>query len=125
MARILIIEDDASVRKLLVTFLGRAGYVVEEATDGREGIHKNTNTPADLIITDLIMPGKEGLETIVELRSEFPELKIIAISGGIASSDENYLNAAELCGASKVFSKPFDNKKLLEAVEVLLNEGQK
>ena len=123
MAKILIIEDQAEVRELLNALLSRSGHCVREARDGREGIHSFRTFPADLIITDLIMPRKEGLETIIDLRQEFPDLKIIAISGGGRDSRENYLKTAELCGASRIFHKPFDNDELLAAVDELLGDS--
>lgn len=124
MARILIIEDDDEVRQLLGSLLARSGHEVVEAVDGRDGIHRFRTDPADLVITDLIMPRKEGLETIVELRREHPDLRIIAISGGSRDGRENYLNAAQLCGASLIFSKPFDNRDLLAAVDRLLGSAE-
>lgn len=122
MPRILIIEDDQEVRQLLKMLLERAGYTVAEAEDGQEGIHRFRTTPSDLVITDLIMPHKEGLETIVDMRNEFPDLKIIAISGGARSNADNYLRTAKLCGAERIFAKPFDNQELLDAVAELLND---
>lgn len=119
-AKILVIEDDCKVRKLLQRLLSRAGYQVSEAGDGQEGIHSFRNNPTDLIITDLIMPGKEGLETIIDLRREFPKLRIIAISGGGIDGQDSYLNAAKLCGADMTFRKPFDTKKFLDAIGGLL-----
>jgi len=118
--RILIIEDDAEVRELLSTLLSRAGYEISEACDGVEGIHAFRTDPSDLIITDLVMPGKEGLETIVDLRNEFPDLKIIAISGGGLDGQNNYLNAARLCGATMTFRKPFKNQEIIDAANKLL-----
>ena len=123
MAKILIIEDDKEVRGLLKALLSRSGHTVREAGDGREGIHNFRTSPSDLIITDLIMPHKEGLETIIDLRQEFPDLKIIAISGGSRDNRENYLKTAELCGASRIFHKPFANKDLLAAVNELLDDS--
>ncbi len=119
-SRILVIEDDAEIRTLLSVLLKRAGYLVEVAGDGTAGIHAFRTNPADLIITDLVMPGKEGLETIVDLNREFPDLKIIAISGGGVDGQDNYLNAARLCGASMTFRKPFINRELIEGVNNLL-----
>ena len=123
MPRILIIEDDQEVRQLLKLLLERAGYDVTEAADGQEGIHLFRTAPCDLVITDLIMPHKEGLETIIDMRNEFPDLKIIAISGGARSNADNYLRTAKLCGAERIFSKPFDNQVLLDAVAELLQTG--
>jgi DNA-binding response OmpR family regulator len=121
-SRILVIEDDTEVRDLLRALLGRAGHEVEVANDGVAGIHAFRTNPADLIITDLVMPGKEGLETIVDLRREFPDLKIIAISGGGLDGQNNYLNAAQLCGATMTFRKPFDNEEFVDAVNELLSD---
>ncbi len=121
--RILVIEDDDEIRSLLKVLLTRAGHKVDLASDGNEGIHSFRTNPADLIITDLVMPGKEGLETIVDLKREYPQLKIIAISGGGLYGERNYLNAARLCGATVTFRKPFRNDELLEAVDKLLNEN--
>ena len=121
MGRILVIDDDNEVRELLCTLLRRQGHEVTQAPDGQAGIHSYRTSPVDLIITDLFMPVKEGLETIVDLRREHPDLKIIAISGGNREGMGNYLRAAELCGASRIFHKPFKNAELLDAVEELLS----
>ena len=84
MSRILIIEDDEHVRGMLRKMLERIGYDVFDAPDGKEGLDFYRNTPVDLVITDILMPEKEGIQTIMELRREFPDVKIIAISGGEA-----------------------------------------
>ncbi len=122
MAKILIIDDDVQIRKLLQNLLDRAGYEVAVAADGKEGLDAYRRAPADLIITDLIMPEKEGIEMILELRQESPVVKIIAISGGARIAPENYLRMAESLGASRTFSKPVDRKALLAAIEELLAE---
>jgi DNA-binding response OmpR family regulator len=121
MARILIIEDDSQVREMLRQMLERAGYEVLDVPNGKEGIRLHRQKPTDLIITDLIMPEKEGIETIIELRSDFPEAKIIAISGGGRVGPMDYLNAAQKFGAVRTFSKPFERRELLEAVSALLD----
>src|SRR5688572_234064 len=82
MQRILVIDDDEQVRALLYEILDRAGFKVVEATNGVEGLKLYRAQPADLVITDLIMPEKEGVETILELRREFPDVRVVAISGG-------------------------------------------
>lgn len=123
-SRILIIEDDAEVRELLKTLLSRAGYDISVASNGMEGIHSFRTDPTDLIITDLVMPKKEGLETIVDLLREFPDLKIIAISGGGLDGQNNYLNAARLCGATLTFRKPFKNQEIIDAVNGLLTKKE-
>ena len=85
MKRILIIEDDPSQRKLFKLILEKANYEVIEAPDGRIGCSLFRQQPCDLVITDMFMPDKEGMETIFELKTEFPNVKIMAISGGSAS----------------------------------------
>ena len=120
MTRILVIEDDAIVRELLQEILAHAGYEVAEARDGKEGIRLYRNEPADLVITDLIMPEKEGIETIMELRRDFPQVKIIAISGGGHVSPAGYLEIASRLGVQRTFAKPFLPDEILEAVRELV-----
>jgi YesN/AraC family two-component response regulator len=91
MARILIIDDESQIRSMLRLMLERVGYEVVEAPDGIEGIRKYREKPADLIITDLIMPNKDGIGMIIDLKKEFPEVKIIAMSGGGVNRPEGYL----------------------------------
>jgi DNA-binding NtrC family response regulator len=121
MARILIIDDDVHILRMLRQTLERKGYEVIEASNGKEGIRLYREEPADLIITDLIMPEKEGIETIKELRRDFPQLKIIAISGGGRIGAEAYLPMAKKLGAMRTFIKPIAREELLEAVRELLN----
>jgi DNA-binding response OmpR family regulator len=121
--KILVIDDDDQMRILLRQVMEWAGYEVMEAGDGREGMAKQRAFAADLIITDLIMPEQEGLETITSLRKEYPRLKIIAISGGGRIGPEAYLPAAIELGADRVFSKPFDVRELADAVKELLAHG--
>ncbi len=121
MTRILVIDDDDQVREMLRQTLEREGYEVVEAEDGNAGIKAYRRQPTDLIITDLIMPNKEGMETIMELRRDFPGVKIIAISGGGRMGPEFYLPAAKSLGAQKTMTKPVDRKELLEAIQGLLH----
>ena len=90
MALILIIDDDDQIRRVLRKTLERDGYDVADAPNGKEGIRLYRENPADLVITDIIMPEKEGIETIRELRRDFPEVKIIAISGGGRIGPDSY-----------------------------------
>lgn len=120
MPLILIIDDDNQVRGMLRQTLERAGYDVLDAPNGKEGIKLYRQDPADLVITDLIMPEKEGIETIIELRRDFPAVKIIAISGGGRNDPEEYLHMAKTLGAQRTFTKPFERKELLEAVRELI-----
>lgn len=122
MAHILIVDDDPQIRSLLRRLLEGAGYQVEEAGDGEEGAAMLEAKASDLVITDIIMPGQEGLGFIRNMRRAHPDTKIIAISGGGRIGAEAYLPLAEDLGAIRTFSKPFKNKELLDAVEGLLAE---
>lgn len=117
----MIIDDDQEMRKLLIQVMEWAKFEVYEAGDGREGMKMQRKYKADLVISDLIMPEQEGLETISVLRKEFPDVKIIAISGGGRIGPEAYLPAAKELGADCVFSKPFDLKELIGTIKELLN----
>ncbi|MBW2615125.1 MAG: response regulator [Deltaproteobacteria bacterium] len=123
MALILIIDDETEIREVLRQILERAGYEVMEASDGREGINLYRERQADLIITDIVMPKKDGLETITDLRIEFPGSKIIAISGGGRLDPKPYLELAEGFGADRLLTKPFGHEELLEAVQDLLGRS--
>ena len=120
MARILIIDDDGPVRLILRKALESDGYEVMDAPNGKVGIELFKEERADLIICDLIMPEKEGIETIMELRRGFPEVKIIAISGGGRGAPDQYLSSAKRLGANATMTKPFEREELLEAVRKLL-----
>lgn len=120
MKRVLVIDDDWQMREMMHQALERAGYDVAEAPNGKVGVNIHREDPVDLVITDLIMPEKEGIETIRELRRDYPGLKIIAISGGGRAGADGYLSVAKTIGADRTLSKPFDLKKILDAVEELL-----
>ena len=123
MKRILVIDDDIQVRQMLRQTLERQGYEVVDAPDGKEGLRLYRQVPTDLIITDIIMPKKEGVETIIEFKRDFPDVKIIAISGGGRRVDaQNYLSYMKGLGVSHVFTKPFEREELLEAIQELLGE---
>lgn len=115
MPRILIIDDDDLLRDLLVKSLEMAGHTVFQASDGQAGFELFRSAPVDLVITDLVMPVQEGVETIMRLRRLTPDLPIIAMSGGVPNSSL-YLKIAEKIGAHRVLPKPFTPQKLLEAV---------
>ena len=119
MPKVLVIDDEEPIRELFKIKLENSGYTVELAVDGCDGLEKFRNNPSDLIITDIIMPEKEGVETIVELRREFPDAKIIAISGGGRIDAETYLLMAKNLGAVKAFMKPINWTELLSAVDNL------
>lgn len=120
MTRILIIDDEELVRATVRQMLELEGYEIEEAANGREGIERLKEKPADLVITDIIMPEKEGIETIIEIRRQNPRAKIIAISSGGRTGTTEYLELAVKLGAAHILPKPFDSKQLLQAVRATL-----
>lgn len=122
MARILIIDDETQIRSMLRLMLERVGYEVIEAADGMEGIRQYRDNPTDLIITDLIMPNKDGIGMMIELKKEFPRVKIIAMSGGGVNRPEGYLDGAKKLGATRTLTKPIDRDKMLNAVKETLKE---
>ena len=124
MARILVIDDDDEIRSVLHDILAREGYNVVVASNGKEGIELYREDPTDLIITDLIMPEKEGIETILELKQDFPDLRFIAISGGGRIDAEDYLDLAQKLGARRTLAKPFKRDALLRSVEDALEVQQ-
>lgn len=121
MAKILIIDDDNDFREMLQEMLQREHYTVSGAKDGTEGLALYKQEKADLVITDIIMPEKEGLETILEFKKIAPHLKIFAISGGGRSHPGDYLLTARYFGATRTFTKPFEKSELLGAIEETLN----
>lgn len=121
MPSILVIEDNEDIRALYKRILERAGHKVIEAADGKAGTRLYREAPADLVITDIIMPEKEGIETIKELTNDFPDIKIIAISGGgSAMASSVCLSLAGKLGAKRTLSKPIQTSQLLDAVSEVL-----
>jgi DNA-binding response OmpR family regulator len=118
MARILLIEDDNEVRTMLRAVLADAGHTVIEARDGQEGLNLFRQAGAALVVMDIVMPEKDGLSVLMELRGARPPVKVIAMSGEGNVSD--YLDTARLMGAAKVLAKPFRNAALLAAIDDLL-----
>ena len=125
MAKILVLDDEPSILLMIKKMLEKEGHEIDMALNGMEGIELFEKNKPDLLITDIIMPEKEGLETIFELRKKHPGLKIIAISGGGRIGPEGYLPSAKLFGADMVFQKPLVPKEFLQAVSSLLNENTK
>ena len=120
MATILIIDDDAAVRHMVRRALERNGYHIIEARDGAEGMALCRSAAIDLVITDLYMPRQDGIETIQQLRDEFPDTRIIAMSGGASVAAEGPLLDAEMFGADLTLAKPFTMDRLSSAVHSLL-----
>ncbi len=124
MSRFLVIDDDAIFCEMIKAVLESAGHSVEAATNGRLAISSYRKQPHDLVITDLIMPEIEGIEIIMELKRDYPDVKIIAISGGgrFADGPRCLKMAAEL-GASDILAKPFTPKQLLDSVSGLTTDA--
>lgn len=123
MSMILVIDDDAGVREALRVALESQGHGVIEAADGSEGLRLFQRHPVQLVITDIVMPEREGLETIRELRRSHPDIRIIAMSGDRRLFGREYLPAAKAFGANRVIAKPFGLGELLGHVRELLGEG--
>jgi DNA-binding response OmpR family regulator len=111
---ILIIDDEEPIHVLLRSVLQAEGYQVTEAVNGREGLERYRDRPADLVITDIVMPELNGLDMLLELTREFLHAKVIAVSG--AGEEKSLLDVAKLLGARQTFQKPFSMAQLLSAV---------
>jgi len=133
MARILIVDDEEDVRIALKQVLERAGYEVTVAATGNEGLDVMKREGADLVITDVIMPGVDGIATAKQIREKYRDTRIIVISGGgrtapdpyepDAISTRSYLASASKAGADQTLTKPFDRYELLRVVRDLLDES--
>jgi len=119
--QILVIDDDAAIRLTIETILTISGYQVICAADGKEGVRLFLSLKPDLVITDVIMPVQEGIETILVLRKAQPEAKIIAMSGGGRIDSTNLLSMAQGFGADYILTKPFDIDGLLAVVKLALS----
>ena len=119
---ILIIEDDEPLRAVLAGALTNAGHIVLQAREGRAGCRLFATSPCDLVLTDLIMPGQEGIETIMQLRQLHPELPVIAMSGGSLHA-KSYLAIAAKLGVRGTLSKPFTLADLTRAIDIALPGG--
>ncbi len=120
MARILVVDDEEDFRRIVSRMLTAAGHQVEEAADGRQAIEAYRARPVDLVLADLYMPDIDGVEAIIRLRHEFPDVRIIAVSGGGHLGEEDVLKIAAGIGAQATMAKPLVKKTLLKAVEEVL-----
>lgn len=117
MPSVLVVDDQDQVRQLIREALEEAGYDVDEARDGKEGLERYRAKSADLVLMDILMPDQDGLEGIIILRREFPESRIIAMTGGSDGSGFlNFLDVAKMLGARQTLHKPFEIRTLLDAV---------
>jgi CheY-like chemotaxis protein len=134
MHQVLVIDDDVDVRDAIRRVLERAGYAVRTSADAVEAVNQLSREPAHVVITDIIMPKVNGVEAIRTILKDFPDVRIIAISGGgnfgidtykpNAITTSAYLAAAESAGAHCLLTKPFDASDLVRAVEQVLAAGQ-
>ncbi len=124
MARILLIDDEQEIREVLRTVLERVGHDVSEAENGEIGIQTYRDQDIDLVVTDIIMPEKGGIDTIMDLRRDYPKVKIIAVSGGGMCGDVSYLDMAIGVGADRAIGKPFVLDEFLAAVEELTGKAE-
>ena len=122
LAEVLIIDDNDSFRKMLAEMLKRAGHIVSEASNGKIGVEIYNKKPSGLVITDIYMPEKDGQEVIMELRQTYPDVKIIAISGGGDNGSIQFLKGTQKLGADRYLRKPFTMKELLETVNMVMKE---
>ena len=132
MTRVIIIDDEEDIRIVLKEIFVREGFDVAVASDGAEGLSLIRETGADLVITDIIMPGSDGVETAYDIRMEFPKTKIIVMSGGgntgpleyepTAIATNAYLASAQAVGADLTITKPFNRQELIKAVRELTEQ---
>lgn len=115
--RVLLIDDEQMVRKIVRKMLERSGHQVTEAENGRLGLEQLKTDRFDLVITDIIMPEMEGVETLMTVREQYPDVKVIAMSGGGRTGNIDFLGAAEKLGASAILHKPFTLDSLATAIE--------
>ena len=122
MKHILVIDDDVQFREMLKQTLEREGYEVIEASDGKEGLRLYRQAPTDLVITDILMPEKEGLETILDLRREFPNVMVIAMSAASEGAKIDLLELAQRLGAQYRMPKPFQLQTVRDLVNAALSK---
>lgn len=121
MKKILVIDDNPTMRDLVKDILDKGGFEITLAEDGVDGINKLNESTPEVVITDIVMPNKEGFETISDIRASNPQIYIIAMSGGGTMDKEVLLDIAEKLGAHKTLKKPFQPSMLLETVNSLLS----
>ncbi|MFC4352666.1 response regulator [Fodinicurvata halophila] len=124
MSTILLIDDEKSILEVMGNSLGKAGYTVLSAGDGKEGLELLRSEPVDVVVTDIIMPEKEGIETIIEIRAMAKDMPILAISGGGRTRQMHFLEMSRNFGADRVLQKPFKPSDLIAELDDLLKRTQ-
>ncbi len=120
---ILVIDDEQLIRLQIRNALEFEGFTVHEAANGNEGLARIAQSTPDVVITDILMPDKEGIETILELRRTHPKIRIIAISGGGRTGNKDFLRTAKHLGADRTLAKPFGLAELLRLVREVLDDA--
>ncbi len=120
MARIIVIDDQEPIRRIVRRALENDGHQVFEASDGEAGMALLEREPADVVITDIFMPGMDGIQTLREIRKRFPAIKVIAMSGGDSTGMMDLRRDAELLGAVKSLQKPFNARDIVDLVQTVL-----
>ena len=120
MAHILVVDDEASIRTMLRSILERSGHQVSEAENGKDALEKYREAPADAVIVDVFMPEQDGVETMIRLRTEYPDVKVVALSGGGWTSKGVALEHMTDLGAVETIAKPFTAEEVVEVVERIL-----
>lgn len=122
MKSVLIVDDEPGMREMVKQLLLNEGYHVLEASNGKHAMEFLKNESPELVITDIIMEKMDGVEIILEIRENYPDIKIIAMSGGSKISSEDYLESASDLGADRIFNKPFALSDMLNAIKELIEE---
>src|SRR6266540_2027405 len=120
MARILVIDDQEPIRRVVRRALEQDGHEVFDATDGEVGMEILESQSFHIVITDIFMPGQDGIVTLRQIRKRFPAVKVIVISGGDSSGMLDLRQDAELLGAVKSLRKPFTTREIVESVQAVL-----
>lgn len=123
MSRIIVVDDEPQVRKLLKAFIEAGNHEVTDVCGGAQALDACRSAEPDLVVTDLVMPEKNGIDLILSLKEEFPKLPIVAISGGGGIVGRyDYLDIADLMGANRVLKKPISKDELLSAISTVLDQ---
>ena len=122
MARIIVIDDQEPIRRVVRRALEKEGHEVLEASDGEIGEQLLERSPADVVITDIFMPGQDGIVTLRQIRKRFPAVKVIVMSGGDSTGMLDLRRDAELLGAVKSLQKPFNARDIVDVVRAVLQE---
>ena len=120
----MIVDDDPGILESLRRVLESAGFEIVAASDGQMALRHFAGNPTDVVISDIYMPGMDGIQFLMRVKEAFPDVRVVAMSGGGHQSKENVLGAASMLGAVTVLEKPFEVQEVLEAVEAALNRDE-